>query len=200
MGSPRITYNSSINIDLVMGRSGLKHIPKQNRNENESASGKIETINLFGRFDYEFEAYFTEQIYFDLWAWWSWARQGKAWAFALDSANVGNTTLDGAAAAGQPNIPLTSTAAFADDDFCLIRAADADDEFEIIKIASIDPNVSATAVDNLKFTYASGDIFTHKDYFSSVLTSETEFDPPLTGVLDKTLKYFTHIFKFTENL
>lgn len=200
MGSPRITYNS-INLDLVMGKTGLKHIPKQKRNQNESASGKIETINIFGRFDYEFEAYFAEAVYFNLWSWWSWVRQGKAWSFALDSAKVGNTTLDDAAASGQKNIPLTATGAFTAGDYGLIRAADSDDEFEIVLIASVDAGVKVVATNNLNYTYAASDIFTHKDYFASVVTKEKEFPrPTLTGVLDKTLKYYRHTFKFTENL
>lgn len=152
MASPRITYKG-INLDLVMGKTGLKHIPKQKRNQNESASGKIETINQFGRFDYEFEAYFSEAIYHDLWAWWSWARQGKGFSFALDSTNVGHTKLDAAAAAAQKVIPVTTTSDFAVGDVCLIRADDEDNEFEIIEIASISSGVSITAVDNLNYGY-----------------------------------------------
>lgn len=200
MGSPRITYNS-INLDLVMGKTGLKHIAKQKRNENESASGKIETVNLFGRWDYEFDAYFAESVYLNLWSWWSWARQGKEWSFALDSANVGNTTLDGAAASGQKNIPLTATAAFTAGEYGLIRAADSDDEFEIVLIASVDAGVKVVATNNLNYTYAASDTFTHKDYFASVLTTEKQFPrPKLTGVLDNTLKYYQRTFKFREAL
>lgn len=199
MGSPRITYNS-INIDLVLGKKGLVMVHKQKRNQNESASGMIETINLFGRFDYMFDAYFSEQKYFDLMAWWSWARQGKVWSFALDSDNIGDTTLDGSAAAAQKTIPLTATAAFAIGDFCLIRTADLDDEFEIVEIDTISAGVSVDVVDNLKYSYASGDYFTHKDYFASVLTTRQEFQPRLTGVKDITLKFYSHTFEFTENL
>lgn len=198
MGSPRITYNS-ITIDLVLGKTGLIQVHKQNRKQSESASGMIETINLFGRFDYMFDAYFSEQVYFDLMAWWSWARQGKAWSFALDSDKVGNTTLDGAAAAAQKTIPLAATAAFAVGDFCLIRAADLDDEFEIVEIDTINAGVSVDAVDNLKFSYDSGDYFTYKDYFASVLTTRQAFQPTTTGVKDVALKFYKHTFEFTEN-
>lgn len=198
MGSPRIIYNS-INIDLVLGRTGLVQILKQTRNQNESASGLIETINLFGRFDYIFDSYFSEQVYFDLWAWWSWARQGKTWSFALDSDNVGDTTLDGSAASAQKTIPLTATAAFSIGDFCLIRTADLDDEFEIVEIDTISAGVSVDVVDNLKFSYTSGDYFSHKDYFPSVLAIGKEFQPTITGVKDTTLKFYKHSFEFTEN-
>lgn len=200
MASPRITYNS-INIDIVMGRTGLKTIPKQKRNQNESGSGKVETINLFGRFEYEFDSYFSQAVYHTLWAWWSWARQGKTWAFALDSANVGNTTLDDSAAAGQKVIPVAATAAFAVDDFCLLRAVDNDDEFEIVKIASISAGVSVTAESNLVYSYTSSDTFRHKGYFPSViLFKANDFDPPYTGVSDVTKKYYKYTFKFIEAL
>ena len=189
----QITYDSKT-IDLLIGNKGLETDFKHERNQNRSASGKIETINFYGIQEMSFDAYFTEQIYYDLLAWWSWARQGKPWAFAMDSANVGNTTLDAAAAAGQKVIPLTATAAFAVDDYCLIRANDTDDEFEIVKIASISAGVSVTAVDNLKFTYASGDLFRHFDYWPSVISLDENFKPPKSG------DYFNHVFKFAEAL
>ena len=189
----RITYDSK-DIDLLIGEEGLELNFKQERNQNRSASGKIETINFYGIQEMSFEAHFTEQIYYDLIAWWSWARQGKPWAFAMDSGNVGNTTLDGAAPSGQKTIPLTATAAFTVDDYCLIRAADTDDEFEIVKIASINAGVSVTATDNLKFTYASADIFRHTDYWPEVTSLDKNFNPKKSG------DYFTHIFKFAENL
>jgi len=197
--APRITYNS-VNIDLVQGKTRFQHIPMQERNQNNSASGKIETINQYGRFEYEFDSYFSQSVYYDLWAWWSWARQGKAWSFALDSANVGNTTLDAGAAAAQKDVPLTATAAFSAGDICLIRADDNDDEFELVEIDSVDAGVKIVTVDNLLYTYASGDIFTHKDYFASVLTTEKNFRPTLTGIADTTDRYYKHTFKFVENL
>lgn len=199
MAAPRITIGAT-NLDLIMGKNGLTQIHRQRRNQNESASGKIETINIFGRYDYEFDAYFTNATYLKLVAWWSWARQGKEWAFALDSDNVGSTTLDAAAANGQKTIPLTATAAFTVGDNCLIRALDNDDEFEIIEIDSINAGVSVDAVDNLYWPYTSGDSFTHLDYFPTVVTTETEFRPTLTGVKDKTSRYYKHVFKFTESL
>lgn len=150
--APRITYNGN-DIDLVMGKTDLKHVPRQRRNQNVSGSGKIETINLFGRWDYEFDSYFARSVYYSLWAWWSWARQGKGFSFALDSANTGYTKLDAAAASAQKVIPVTTTSDFSAGDFCLIRAVDNDDEFEIIEIDSVSAGVSITAVDNLIYGY-----------------------------------------------
>jgi len=189
----RITYDSKT-IDLLVGPAGIRPAFKQQRSQNRSASGKTETISLHGIQEMAFEAYFDEDTYYDLIGWWSWARQGKLWAFALASANVGDTTLDGAANSGQAVVPLTATAAFAVDDVCFVRAEDSDDEFEIVEIGSISAGVSITAKQNLKFSYTSGDTFRHKDYWPEVVSLDDEFDPVKRGA------YYKHTFKFAENL
>lgn len=189
----RITYNS-VNVDVLIGNEGLQTTYKQERKQNRASSGKIETINQYGMQELRFAAYFDEDTYRDLIAWWSWARQGKEWAFALDSANVGNTTLDDAAAAGQKNVPLTATAAFASGDYCLLRAADSDDEFEIVKVDSVDAGVKIVAIENLIYTYASADIFRHWDYWPSVISLDANFNPRKNGAM------FSHTFKFVEAL
>ena len=199
MADPRITYNS-VNIDLKMGRTGLKQTPKQERFQNDASSGKIETINLFGRWEYSFDAYFSQAVYYTLWAWWSWARQGKEWSFALDSAKLGNTTLDAAAAAGQKVIPVTATTTFATGDVCLIKAVDNDDEFELITINTISAGVSVAAVSNLVYSYTSSDILRYKDYFPAVVISPKSFSPEYTGVVSTTGKYHRYTFEFIEAL
>ena len=197
MGSPRITYNS-VNIDLVMGRTGLNQVMKQNLNMNESGSGKVETLNMYGRFNYKFDGYFSRSVWYTLWAWWAWARQGKTFSFALDSDNVLSTTLDGSAASGQKVVPLTSTTGFTAGDVALVRAEDADDEFELIVIDSVSDGVSITSTTDLIYSYEETDSCRHKDYFPSVVTLERSFDPPYTGAVDTTGKYFKHTFLFTE--
>jgi len=199
MGYPRITYNS-VNIDLKMGRTGLMQLPKQEGSQNDSSSGKIETINLYGRWEYSFDAYFSRAVYYTLWAWWSWARQGKAWSFALDSAKLGSTTLDASAAAGQKVIPVAATTTFATNDVCLLKAMDNDDEFELIVIDSISAGVSVTAVSNLVYSYSSDDVLRYKDYFPSVISTNKSWLPEYTGVTDTTGKYFRYTFEFVENL
>jgi len=189
----RITYNS-VNVDLLVGEAGLETTYKQERKENRASSGKIETINIYGIQELRFAAYFDEDTYRDLIAWWSWARQGKTWAFAMDSGNVGNTTLDDAAAAAQKNVPLTATAAFASGDYCLLRAADNDDEFEIVEVDSVDAGVKIVAIENLIFTYAASDIFRHWDYWPEVITIDKDFNPKKNGDM------FKHTFKFVEAL
>lgn len=189
----RITYDGKT-IDLLVGDLGLETTYTQERDENRSGSGKMEVINHYGIQVMEFDAYFSESVYRDLVAWWSWARQGQAWAFAMDSDAAASTTLDGAAAAAQKVIPLTATTGFEAGDVCLIRAEDADDEFEIVVIASVSAGVSVTAVANLKYGYASGDTFRHVDYWPSVISLDAEFNPRKRGA------NYRHAFKFTEAL
>jgi N4-gp56 family major capsid protein len=80
-----------------------------------------------------------------------------------------HTTLDGAAAAGQSVIPLTSTTGLATGDVCAIRSANGYFEQEVT-IASVSPGVSATIEETLTFAYASGDSFDKgDDVFGTVI-------------------------------
>jgi len=187
-----ILYDTKTVILNVTG-SGIQTIYTQESSEQQSGSGKTETINQFGIQEMSFEAVFNEAIYRDLIAWWSWARQGKAWSFDMTGA-ANSTTLDGAAAAGQKNVPLTSTSNFVAGSNCLLRAVDADDEFEIVVVGSVDTGVKIVAAENLKFTYASGDLFRHWDYWPSVISLDKKFNPQKRG------RWYNHIFKFRENL
>ncbi|MCK9326036.1 MAG: hypothetical protein M0P69_11150 [Bacteroidales bacterium] len=186
----RITYDSKT-IDLKLGDDGLATNYTQVQNQNLSGTGVVEQINQYGIQEYIFDAYFQDTIYYDLWAWWSWARQGKVWGFSKDSGKTASTTLDGAAASGQKVVPLTATAGLAAGDICLIATA-ADDAFEIVEVATVSAGVSITAVENLKFTYASGDAFRHINYFPSVVSTDTEFNPDRAG------DWWRYTFNFVE--
>jgi len=189
----RITYDSK-NIDLLIGPEGLEPAFEQAKSSNRSISGKIETINFHGIQEMSFDAYFSESGYYDLVAWWSWARQGRVWSFTLDSLKTVNTTLDDSAAAGEKVIPLTATAGLSVDEVCFIRAEDNDDEFEIVEIASISAGVSITAKDNLKYSYSSNDTFRHLEYWPQVKSLDKRFLPAREG------DGYHHTFKFIEVL
>lgn len=195
----RISYDGK-NIDLIMARGGQEPDFIQEKNENRSASGKIETINLYGIQEIKFDAYFSQTVYYDLIAWWSWARQGKKFQFAYDSSKMTEDTLDDTASSGQKVIPLVSAADFSVDDVCLIKALDNDDEFEIVEIASINVGVSVTAKENLKFSYTSGDFFKHMLYWPAVKTKSKIFKPARTGAMDTAGRYYRHSFNFVESL
>ena len=186
----RITYDS-INLDLLVGPKGLDQDFKQERKQNNSGSGKIEQINLYGRQEMTLDAYMTVAIYYDALAWWSWARQGKPFSLAMDSSKAFNSTLDAAAASGQKVVPLTATTGLSVDDICLIET-DSDDQFEIVEIASISAGVSITAKSNLKQTYATGDKLRHFEYYPTLISMDKNFKPVRSG------KYYRHSFKISE--
>jgi hypothetical protein len=192
MSLVRVTFNAN-NMDLRLMRPGLTPTHSQDFKQNQAGSGKIEQINFFGLFEPQVSVYIDTDDYRAMMAWWSWARQGKTWSIAVDSTKTTSTTLDGAAAAGQKVIPLTATTGFAQGDECLIRAEDNDDEFEMIQIASISAGVSITAVDNLYFSYTSGDTFRHMHYWPSVINTGKAFDPA-----NWHRGWKTYTFKFAE--
>ncbi|MCP4568375.1 MAG: hypothetical protein GY841_12430 [FCB group bacterium] len=194
----QITFNSNnVSFDLV--RRGSSPTCGIENRHNMAASGIIETINLHTLFDVSFTARFTKQYYYDLVAWFSYVSQGNAFSVSFDTTLVGNTTLDAAAAAAQKTIPLTATGAFTAGEFCLIRTV-AGLTYEVVEIASVSAGVSVTAVDNLKFTYASGDSFRHVDYHPALLlVNEKEFAPFLTGAVDTTANYYEFNFKCRED-
>ena len=210
----RITFDSKT-IVLEIAERALEPAYRQKSNRNMSGSGKAETINLHGYQEHGFESYFSEAIYEDLIAWWSWARQGALWSFAFDSDSMGNTTLSSGALAGQKVIPLANTTPYARNDVCYIQSQD-DDRYEIVEIATtgtgeeyiidfdgtflVDENgdyiVSGetmdevTVTENLKFSYESGDIFRHWDYWPEVFSLDAAFAPPKHG------NYYKHLFRF----
>lgn len=191
-GIVTIVYNSHA-ISMPIGRTGLLTGYTQEYKQNKSGSGKIEQINLYGMLELSVDMYLDADTYRKMVGWWSWARQGKTWALSLDNANICNTLLDDSAAAGQNVIPLTSTSRLAAGDYCWIRAVDNDDEFELVKVAGVTDGVSIDAENDLVFSYSSGDIFRHRDYFPSCINLDNEFRPrPLYRDL------YAHTIRFAE--
>jgi len=190
----RITYNS-VNVDLQIGSDGIDVVFMEKNYQERSASGKIETLNIFNFGEaITFDSHFQESVYRQLIAWQAWAEQGKAFSFAMDSTLTKDTTLDAAAAAAQKVIPLTSTADLSVDDVCFIRSADRT-KYEIVVIASISAGVSVTVDDNLIYAYASGDTFRHWHYWPDlVLPAGEKFKPNKAG------SWYSHSFRFLEDL
>lgn len=188
----RISWGSN-HCDLLVGDDGLDLSFITERDQQRSASGLIETISHYSIIEGFFDAYFTEAVYEELLGWWSWASQGQAFSFAMDTNEDSETTLDGAAAAGQKVIPVTSTSGFTAGDICLVRSANRF-LFEAITIDSVSAGVSVTAVANLKNSYESGDTFRHLQYFPSALILDNEFRPRKNGL------YYRHTFHFIEEV
>lgn len=195
----RITYNS-INIDLESAWPGEDIEFIQERERNMSASGKSETINIYGINIYQILCRFSISVYYQLVGWWSWARKGKTFSFALDNTKTADTTLDSSASSGQKTIPLSNTSGFSADDVCLIRSSDGDD-FEIVEIDSVSAGVSVTAKSNLINGYSSGDIFRHKDYWPSVFSDNDSFKPLRLGASGEDSRlFYSFVFEFKEKL
>jgi hypothetical protein len=130
----------------------------------------------------------------DLRAWWAWARRGGQYAFALDAAEVVNLALNGAAAAGQKDIPLADTSSVVVGKRYLLREA-AGDEEEIIKVASITTNVKAVADVNLKYGYLTGDVFRSLDYFPKVISLDSDIPLQVPGEDLVTTYTFDHLMR-----
>ena len=157
---PLTGYDAGVDADRELAFSG-----------GRVAAGLLHSIGdtvriELGNFDdAQFEA--------DLRAWWSWAAQSKQYAFALDSADVVNLTLSGAAAAGQKDIPLADTSSVVVGRRYLLREA-AGPEEEVITVASITANVKAVAVANLKYGYLTGDRFRAIDFFPKMVSMDAK--------------------------
>ena len=196
MATKRITYNS-LTIDIPIVPAGLRVDYEQNVYDNISGSGRVEAVNLYGIQHYNFSAIFDEDTYHDLIAWWSWARQRKEWSFTMDTGKMTQTYLDAAAASGQKVIPVAATAGFSVGEDCFIRNESQDNAFEIIEIDSINAGVSVTAVENLKNSYVTGDVFRHWQYFPRCISEDTVFNPT---IYEGTTTYYKHTFNFLEVL
>lgn len=164
----RIAYNTNRYIYMLMDRDGVVPEGLQDYKRNISGSGLTEQINLYGMESYKVRVYFDAETWQQLYTfWWSWARTGGVFSFAEDMNQVTSTTLDEAAAAGQPVIPLTATNGFAvGEDGLIIAAGDA--ERETVTIESISGGASVTATRNLDAAFIAGAAFRHAGYYPSL--------------------------------
>ena len=199
MADAQITYNSKT-ISLKKSRAGMKTTYHQEQKQNTSASGIIETINVYDIVKFTFASTFSQARYYDLLAWWAWAKQGKAFAFAFDTDRTFSTTLDDAAASGQKNAPLTATAGATAGEFLYLKK-DGGEEQEVIEIDSVDAGVKVVAVENLKYTYTSDDECRHIDYSPALKVDSKTFLPMIPNGSQSVTSdfYYSYTFKFIED-
>ncbi len=174
MGNPQIVWNG--NTLAFPGPLTAYQADLDPDREIDFSAGRVAASILHSLGDklrVELGNFADAQFEADLDAWWSWASQGKQYAFALDSADVVDLTLSGAAAAGQKDIPLANTSSVVVGARYRLREA-AGPEEEIVTIASVTVNVKATAVSNLKFGYVTGDIFRSRDYFPKMVSVDSK--------------------------
>lgn len=181
MANPRITWNSNA-LDFPHPLTGYDWRRRCDRAFDVS-SGRVSAVGVRSSFD-EVRAQLSNfddaQFAADLEAFWSWARRGNQFAFALDSADVVNLALSGAAAAGQKDIPLADTSSVVVGRKYRLREV-AGDEEEVFQVASVTTNVKAVAVNNLKYGYLTGDVFRSLDYFPKMVVPDG--DLPLSRLI-----------------
>lgn len=191
---PRITYSSGVTVDIGFNSDSLSESFEQVASQNESFSGRIQTFNMFGREEIRFDAMLDETAERRLWAWWSWARQGKPWSFALSTDRMSATSLSSAAAAAQNEIYIDSETGISVGDLMIIKAVDNDDEFEMIKINYTCNTSGVSSSQNLIYSYNTDDTIRHRDYYNQVIDTSGKYNPVKKGG-----KYY-YTFKFSEKL
>jgi hypothetical protein len=140
------------------------------------SSGRVSAVGVRSSFDEvraQLSNFEDEQFARDLEAWWSWARRGNQYAFALDPADVVDLALSGSAPPGQKDIPLANTSSVVVGRRYRLREV-AGDEEEVFQVASVTTNVKAVAQNNLKFGYLAGDVFRSLDYFPKVVSGDND--------------------------
>lgn len=175
MGVPQFEFDSKT-LDFPLAISTLERETEFARSLRMSTGGKAGSV-FESRFDIVtigLDNFAERDFYRKLQAWFAWAGQGNEYGFALDKDNKIDTTLDGAAAAAQKIIPLTSTAGIVEGNFYKVFSDD-HTKYEIIEVDSISAGVSVTAVENLVWAYASGDFFQTEDYWPKVVSLDDVF-------------------------
>ena len=177
MANPRITWNG-IALDFPGPLTGYKAQPMVDRAQDRSA-GVVHNTNVsasYRRVRAVLDRFDNVAFWDSLKAWWAWARQGKQYAFALDSGDVVDKTMTGAAASGQKDIPFTDTSSIVAGRKYLVRQAAGHDE-EVIQVDTITANVKVTCLANLMYSYVTGDIFRSQDYFPKLVNMDGA-EPP----------------------
>lgn len=170
MGVPQFEFDGKT-LDFPVAISTLEKETEFERSLQVSTGGKAGSV-FERRLDVVtigLDNFAERDFYRKLQAWFAWAGQGEEYGFALDKDEKVNTTLDGAAAAAQKIIPLASTTGISVGKFYKVFSDDFT-KYEIIEVDSISAGVSVTAVENLIWAYASGDIFQTEDYWPKVVS------------------------------
>jgi hypothetical protein len=174
MANPQIVWNSNV-LSFPGPLTGYRWLRKCDR-QMDVSSGRVSAVAVRSSYDEvraQLENFEDQQFAVDLEAWFSWARRGNQYSFALDSADVVDLALNGAAAAGQKDIPLANTSSVVVGRRYRLREV-AGDEEEVIQVASITTNVKAVAQNNLKYGYLTGDVFRSLDYFPKVVSGDND--------------------------
>lgn len=176
MANPAIVWNGNT-LSFPHAPTLYRATPRTDRAVERSA-GVVHATGLVSHYDelnVGFDNFEDAQFAADVVAFWSWARRGNQYAFALDTADMVDLDLSGAAAAGQKDIPLADTSSVVVGRRYRLREEVGGEE-EIVQVASVTVNVKAVAVNNLKFSYSTGDQFRSPDYFPKMISMDSDLD------------------------
>jgi len=195
MAVTRITWDGNT-LDLPRLASAWTHAVKTVRTDRYSADGHwvAHHRHYLWRVHMTCRGPLADTVERDLLTWQSWALEGNTYAVAFVSDNNLNTTLDGAAAAAQAVIPLTSTTNAAAGDMMILTDADRG-FYEIIIIDSVSAGVSITATTNLKNSFASGDSCRHLHYLPSCHMLGMDLSVRVEGEGSVNSLYLDHTFE-----
>jgi hypothetical protein len=189
---PRIIFDTDKTIDLKIGQESLILQSQHFDTVNYSSSGIYEAVGQYGIDNFQLDILFQQATYRQLYDfWWYWARHRYAFALAMNTSKMVNTTLDGAAAADQKVIPVTSTTGLVAGDEVIIESATTEGR-ELRSIASVSTGVSITVDENLFIAFASGDSVRHANYYPSLICTDESFKPLRSG------DWYSHTFMMIE--
>jgi hypothetical protein len=186
----RITYSSTHGTklcDFKVVADTLRPNYFQSRNQNRSASGKTETINVYGIQEVSIDIFMTEVQYRKMIGWWSHARQGQAFTLTLSTADLTNTKVRSQSTDDAKVIYVTSSGNITANNKYLIRAIDNDDEYENVQVSAIASSSSywkLTMSTDISHWYNSSDIFRGWQYWPTLISLDDGFNPMKTPGAD----------------
>lgn len=178
MADPRITWDSGTHTLDLEGLSLYEPSPQEARRSRVFAdSGVSETsiIETFDRLVFGIENFDSQTIFDGLYKWWAWAKQGKSYTFAFDSADVVDTALSSGISAGATSMTLDSvTGVTAGSRYKLIETDGL--ETEIITVASGWGGSNPVTLDTgTAYAYNAAAVFRSVDYFPALESEDSVF-------------------------
>lgn len=174
MAQGKILFDSTKDLDLPNIGTFIK-TPSQERYENFSASNQYEAITLREWDEVSITARnLTETEMRNAFNWWSWARLGNRFSFALISTQNSSCKLDAAASSDQTTISLSTAMNLAANDWCIIKGSTIDD-YEVFQISSIDGSDNLTATTNLRHSYATSAVVRNVDFWPNMICKNRSF-------------------------
>ncbi len=178
MADGLIKYDSSAKSLILPNIGQFTKTFNQERNDNFSAAGKAEHINIREWDEIAFTVRHLEKNEtYKFYDFWSFARLGNTFSFALYSSEAETTILSSGVAAGQTVIKTTGTANFSINEWCFIGQSTGN-RYEVVQLSSITAGVSLKATTNLKNAYTTGDEFRHIDYYHTMSVKDKKLSVP----------------------